>query len=198
MDMAVTNLFLPDREKMISCLELFAANLKKWELMEDLHAIPTASIPVIKAIVDLQRLRDTEMKDIKDKPESNQNDFGQTQGSISEHEESKYSSNESKKSKNAPIAEHLVKLKIDITFDDNENQATSLSDLNFLTRNQIYGLNVVEKTHQGLASCNLIKSFVDQYKCLKEVAIILKKFLAVYNLNSPYQGKFVMPYLICT
>ncbi len=33
MDMAVTNLYLPDREKMIECLDLFAENIKKWEMI---------------------------------------------------------------------------------------------------------------------------------------------------------------------
>ena len=53
MDMAVTNLFLPDREKMIENLDIFADNLRKWEMIQDLNAISTASIPVIKATVDL-------------------------------------------------------------------------------------------------------------------------------------------------
>jgi len=53
MDMAVTNLFLPDREKMILSLDLFAENLQKWDMIQDLNAISTATIPVIKAIVDL-------------------------------------------------------------------------------------------------------------------------------------------------
>ena len=53
MDMAVTNLFLPDREKMVESLDLFADNLQKWEMIQDLNAISTASIPVIKATVDL-------------------------------------------------------------------------------------------------------------------------------------------------
>lgn len=57
MDMAVTNLFLPDREKMIETLDLFAGNLQKWDLIKDLNAISTASIPVIKANVDLNQLR---------------------------------------------------------------------------------------------------------------------------------------------
>jgi hypothetical protein len=33
MDMAVTNLILPDREKMIENLDLFAANLQKWVMI---------------------------------------------------------------------------------------------------------------------------------------------------------------------
>ena len=53
MDMAVTNLFLPDRDKMLETLDLFANALDKWETIKDLNAISTASIPVIKANVDL-------------------------------------------------------------------------------------------------------------------------------------------------
>ena len=33
MDMAVTNLFLPDREKMIESLDLFAEKLRQWEMI---------------------------------------------------------------------------------------------------------------------------------------------------------------------
>lgn len=62
MDMAVTNLSLPDREKMIESLDLFAERLQKWEMIEDLNAISTASVPVIKATVDLNQLRETEMR----------------------------------------------------------------------------------------------------------------------------------------
>lgn len=54
MDMAVTNLYLPDREKMIESLDLFSQEIKKWEMIQDLNAISTASIPVIKAVVDLK------------------------------------------------------------------------------------------------------------------------------------------------
>jgi hypothetical protein len=60
MDMAVTNLNLPDREQMIVSLDLFAEHLRKWEMIEDLNAISTASVPVIKAVVDLNKLRATE------------------------------------------------------------------------------------------------------------------------------------------
>lgn len=58
MDMAVTNLILPDREDMIEHLDLFADNMKNWDLIENLNAISTASIPVIKATVDLNKLRE--------------------------------------------------------------------------------------------------------------------------------------------
>ena len=54
-----------------------------------------------------------------------------------------------------------------------------------------FGANLAEqKTHLGIASCKLITHMVATYKCLKEVAIILKLFLAHYNLNSPYMGKY--------
>ena len=60
MDMAVTNLFLPNREKMIESLDKFAENLRKWESIKNLNAISTATIPVIKAEVDLNYLREHE------------------------------------------------------------------------------------------------------------------------------------------
>jgi DNA polymerase sigma len=40
----------------------------------------------------------------------------------------------------------------------------------------------------GLASCKLLKDYVAKYACLKEVAILLKLFLADHELNIPYQG----------
>lgn len=45
------------------------------------------------------------------------------------------------------------------------------------------------KTHLGLASCKLIKDYVTSYPYLKEVAILLKTFLAAHDLNSAYLGK---------
>jgi DNA polymerase sigma len=33
MDIAITNLYLPDREKMIECLDIFAEKIKKWEMI---------------------------------------------------------------------------------------------------------------------------------------------------------------------
>lgn len=82
MDMAVTNLYLPDREKMIESLELFADKMRQWPMIEDLKDIPTATIPVIKATVDLNKLRNTEMMQIDSRNiETNARDFGQTQTS---------------------------------------------------------------------------------------------------------------------
>lgn len=87
MDMAVTNLYLPDREKMIESLGVFADCLQKWEMIQDLNAISTASIPVIKAIVDLNQLREKEMNHLEDqesqKMKTNSKDFGQTQNNLS-------------------------------------------------------------------------------------------------------------------
>jgi len=34
------------------------------------------------------------------------------------------------------------------------------------------------KTHLGLASCALLKDYVEKYPCLRDVAILLKRFLA--------------------
>jgi len=46
------------------------------------------------------------------------------------------------------------------------------------------------KTHLGLSSCNLLKDYVRTYPYLKEVAVLLKRFLAENNLNQSYLGKF--------
>lgn len=62
MDMAVTNLSLPNRETMIESLDLFADKLRGWDMIQDLNAISTATIPVIKAVVDLNKLREYEIK----------------------------------------------------------------------------------------------------------------------------------------
>lgn len=92
------------------------------------------------------------------------------------------------------LSNDLQYLKIDITFDDNMDPAKSSS----LSTNQEAFVqdmpnpmlfNINQKTHQGLASSQLIKNYVEHYKCLKEVSIILKEFLARMDLNSPYHGK---------
>lgn len=45
------------------------------------------------------------------------------------------------------------------------------------------------KTHLGLQSCQLVQNYVASYQHLKEVALLLKKFLAIHEFNSPYYGK---------
>jgi DNA polymerase sigma len=44
------------------------------------------------------------------------------------------------------------------------------------------------KTHLGIASCNLVKDYVNSYPCLREVSILLKEFLAVHEFNVAYKG----------
>jgi hypothetical protein len=186
MDMAVTNLFLPDRQKMIDCLDLFANDLRKWEMIRDLNAISTASIPVIKANIDLNLLREKEI-DKTEKNETPVNDFGQTQNDLG------YEKHEKKR---PLLGQKQSLLKIDITFDDNQGNNFSNNDNYLMDQNSSYIDQTAiydstnPKTHQGLASCNLIKKYVEHYKCLKEVSIILKQFLDEHDLNTPYQGKF--------
>jgi DNA polymerase sigma len=79
-------------------------------------------------------------------------------------------------------------LKIDITFDDNLNQ--SEEDDQLFEQYNLITSGLENKNHLGLASCKLIKNYVENYKCLKEVSIVLKQFLARMGLNSPYHGKF--------
>lgn len=84
MDMAVTNLFLPDRQKMIDCLDQFAEYLSKWDIIKDLNAISTASIPVIKANIDMKLLREKEFmtKDNSKNQAEKPKDFGDTQSEM--------------------------------------------------------------------------------------------------------------------
>ena len=89
----------------------------------------------------------------------------------------------------------LAQLKIDITFDDSANQEEE-DQFDFATatlqRDNSYGFSFEQNTHKGLASCRLIKNYVEHYKCLKEVSIILKCFLVKMDLNSPYHGKYFL------
>ena len=50
MDMAVTGLNIVDRQEMIDEMHKLSRGLSKWDLVQDLKAIDTASIPVIKAV----------------------------------------------------------------------------------------------------------------------------------------------------
>lgn len=83
MDMAVTNLFLPDRQKMIDSLDQFAESLKEWDIIKDLNAISTASIPVIKANIDMKLLQEKEIE-FQDKKNSETvpQDFGDAQNEM--------------------------------------------------------------------------------------------------------------------
>lgn len=60
----------------------------------------------------------------------------------------------------------------------------------FLTKQSFINIGLMEnKTHLGISSCKLIKHYVESYKCLKEVSIVLKLYLSALQLNSPYHGK---------
>jgi len=53
MDMAVTGLDISDRTTLIEDLHTLTKALDSWDLITDLKSIETASIPVIKAKIDL-------------------------------------------------------------------------------------------------------------------------------------------------
>ena len=58
--MVVTGLQIDDRTVMIEYLHAIADGLNEWDLVTDLKVIDTASIPVIKAHVNLRKLREKE------------------------------------------------------------------------------------------------------------------------------------------
>ena len=57
MDMAVTGLDICDRTTLIEDLHTLSDALDKWDLVKELKSIETASIPVIKAKIDLKKIR---------------------------------------------------------------------------------------------------------------------------------------------
>ena len=90
----------------------------------------------------------------------------------------------------APLKDTQKLLALDITFDDSDgaNNANSykvtmntIPDFNPIGMHEHFGppSQTQTKTHLGLASCNLLKEYVNNYPCLREVAILIKKFLAV-------------------
>jgi len=90
--------------------------------------------------------------------------------------------------KNRPISDETKLLSIDITFDDNQTVPESISDNQSPFMGEIYGVPIQQKTHLGIQSCALVKFYAENYPCLKEVTILLKKFMAIHDLNSPYYG----------
>lgn len=57
MDMAITGLEITDRQTLIEDMRTLTQALNSWDLIKDLKSIDTASIPVIKAKIDLKKIR---------------------------------------------------------------------------------------------------------------------------------------------
>lgn len=95
MDLAVTNLNLPDRERMVEALDKLSQRLKEDKHVSKLHNISTAAIPVIKASVDMRASREEHIEALR------------------------AAGKEVPQSLLTPMREALATLKIDITFDDN-------------------------------------------------------------------------------
>lgn len=57
MDMAVTGLDISDRTTLIEDMHTLTRALDDWDLVKELKSIETASIPVIKAKIDLKQIR---------------------------------------------------------------------------------------------------------------------------------------------
>ena len=89
-----------------------AEALKKWEVIKNVHAIPTAAIPVIKAEVDLDLLRATEES------------LGWTDAEFYQLPREEQASKKSRWC----LPEEIRMLKIDITFDDNRSQSEEDKD----------------------------------------------------------------------
>lgn len=57
MDMAITGLEISDRTTLIQDMHTLTSALDSWDLVQELKSIETASIPVIKAKIDLREIR---------------------------------------------------------------------------------------------------------------------------------------------
>lgn len=57
MDMAITGLEISDRQSLIEDLHNLERALEAWDLVQEIKSIDTASIPVIKAKIDLREVR---------------------------------------------------------------------------------------------------------------------------------------------
>ena len=65
-------------------------------------------------------------------------------------------------------------LKVDITFNDQNINTSETSNF--------------DGTHMSIKCCHFIKERLSQYPLLESITLVLKKFLALRNLNSPFSG----------
>ncbi len=82
-----------------------------------------------------------------------------------------------------PIPESQRILSVDITFDD--SFASLYQSANFYDP---IDLSQGTKTHFGIQTCMIVQNYVQTYRHLKPVAILMKKYLAIHSLNIPYYG----------
>ena len=144
----------------------FQGGLK--ECLENVQIIETASVPVIKLVSQTIKHFILPFKQIIDLKKIRE--MGNPSGS------SKQQHNE--------IEEEMRLLKIDITY--NDQYTNSQEDLQFPLSQALLGGQML---HMGLKCCHFVKSKLDQLPVLECLTLVLKKFLATRNLNSPFLGK---------
>lgn len=84
-----------------------------------------------------------------------------------------------------PIPEDQRILHIDVTFDDSGSNASKL------TPNMYASNSYQQKTHLGLQSCAIVKLYTAEYPYLRDVGILLKKFLGNHDLSCTYYGNLL-------
>ena len=147
------------RQLTVNMMERIHERLNALDWVEANHLISTATIPIIKLVINLEKL---------DKAEK---------AHSSSQEETKDSQGETEKTE-----ELLIKtMKIDLMFNDilktKQNDPFSSS----ASKDEI--------DSQSTQKCaEYIKQQITEHPFLKPLAIILKKYLALKNLNSPFQG----------
>lgn len=199
-------------------MHTLADGLGNWDLIQELKAIDTASIPVIKAKIDLRKVRLLLSYEEKQNPIEDPGLEAPEEEGDSELEKMTSTKKEAQEDKSEPIDifknvdlqknKDFHFLPVDITFDDSQPDSVnnSLNDMTggnerdaFMANFGILsgmglapfgGLPTAQaKTHLGIASCDLVKDYVGAYPCLREVGILLKEFLNEHELNVAYKGK---------
>ncbi|CDW83969.1 UNKNOWN [Stylonychia lemnae] len=156
MDVLVSGVFnqeggVIDRLNLIEQMKRLHKQLNKLYCLESNSIIETATVPVIKIVRNqtLIKIQIIDLQKIRD---------AQSNG----HHES------------VAIEEDMKHLKIDITFNDQENEQN------------INGVNFAQPLHLGIKCCHYIKQKLSEYPQLQSLSLLLKKFLALRDLNSPF------------
>ena len=216
MDMAVSGLEITDRNTLIQDLHNLKQALSNWDLIQDLKSIDTASVPVIKAKISLWEVRKLLIKKSQEEKQASEN-TEETKGQetdkepefedIEEDDEEflpidiTFDDSSSQNTNNGGMGMNGFDNNFNNMLGNNELGLGILGNLggifgggannfNFGGPKDVFGAPVGgRQTHLGIASCNLLKEYVETYPCLREVGILLKQFLAVHDLNSSYRGK---------
>lgn len=162
-DLAVIGLnFNGNRELHLQEMRQLQDQLEYINCIQSMKFIESATIPVIKLQIDLQKISQSIQRAEKSR-EGRQLCNGNTQ-----------------------IDECMRYLGIDITFEDHNNQ--QLYEYEVPSPSGSPFMSGVSKINLGIQCISYIKSLCMKFQDLKPIVMILKKLLQKSHLNSPYHG----------